>query len=146
MNNLTSTAPVIKPQPSKGFTLIELMIAVVIIGIIAAIAYPSYTRNVIKSNRSAAESYMLSLANKEEQFLLDSRQYSATVSDLLTVPADVGRNYTVTITTTSAPPSYTITATPTGNQLSADTACGTLTLAQDGTKGVSGTAGVTGCW
>ncbi len=146
MNRPTTTILSTGPKRYSGFTLIELIITVVIVGIIAAIAYPSYTRNVMKSNRSAAESFMLSLATREEQYLLDSRQYTATVADLLSVPADVGRNYNVTIAIVAAPPSYTITATPIGNQLSADTACGTLTLAQDGTKGVSGSAGVASCW
>ncbi|HJV80019.1 type IV pilin protein [Noviherbaspirillum sp.] len=146
MNRKISTIRTTRALSDRGFTLIELMIALAIVGIIAAIAYPSYTRNVTKSNRSAAESFMMSLANKEEQYLLDSRQYTATVTDLLAVPTDVMRNYTVTITTVAAPPSYTITATPTGGQLTSDTSCGTLTLTQDGTKGVSGSAAVSSCW
>ncbi|OIR03328.1 fimbrial protein precursor [mine drainage metagenome] len=141
-------------QSEQGFTLIELMIVVVIAGIIAAIAYPSYLQYVTKSNRSAAESYMLSVANKEEQFMLDMRQYfsvtSSACSNILTgtslgitPSSNVSQNYSVDIcaNNTATPYTYTITATPIGSQQTNDTKCGVLTLAQDGTKGT-----VTACW
>lgn len=60
---------------SFGFTLIELMIVVLIVGILAAVAYPSYTRHIIKARRASAESYMMHIASLEEQILLDSRNY-----------------------------------------------------------------------
>lgn len=60
----------------QGFSLIELMIAVAIAGILATIAYPSYTRYVTKSNRSAAESFIMTVSNKQEQYMLDARQYA----------------------------------------------------------------------
>lgn len=136
-----------KFRTQQAFTLIELMVAVAIVGIVAALAYPSYTSHIVKANRSAAQSFMLALANKEEQYLLDARQYTTTVNDLLTAPSDVLANYSVTITTGATPPTYTITATPTGNQASKDTACGTLTLDQAGTKGTSVTPSpAPGCW
>src|SRR5690242_3105801 len=59
---------------THGFTLMELMITVVIIGILATIAYPSYTQYVIRSNRSAAQSFILGVANQQEQYNLDARQ------------------------------------------------------------------------
>lgn len=133
------------PRAARGFSLIELMVSVAIIGILAAIAVPSYTRYVIKTNRSAAQTYMFQLANKEEQYLLDARQYTSTKSDLMSDPAEVSRNYTVAISNVTAN-TYTITATPTGNQLSKDTECGTLTLTQAGAKGISGTGTVSSCW
>ena len=143
---ISTFAMPLKKAPHSGFTLIELMVTVVIVAILAAVAYPSYTRYVIKTNRSAAQSFMLGLANKEEQHLLDARQYTSTVTDLMTVPADVSKNYTISIATGSTPPTYTITATPTGSQASNDTECKNLTLTQDGTKGISGTGAVSSCW
>lgn len=129
-----------------GFTLIELMVTVAVVGIIAAFAYPSYTQHIVKGNRAAAQAYVLALANRQEQFLLDNRAYTTTRDDLLPPPGDVSRNYDVTITTGTAPPTYTITATPSGAQATRDTKCKALTLTQDGTKGISGTGTVAQCW
>lgn len=132
--------------PKRGFTLIELLVAVAIVGILAAIAYPSYSQYIVRSNRSAAESHLLSLANKQEQYMLDHRQYTAVVNDLLPAPGDVARNYTVTIAVDNAatPPAYTITATPTGSQAARDTRCAKLMLDQNNQKSVSGAG--TDCW
>lgn len=146
MSKLTRRIDAFAASSQKAFTLVELMVAVAIVGILGAIAYPSYIDHVIKSNRSAAESFMVALANKQEQYLLDNRQYTATSTDLMPTPDDVAKHYGITITTVAAPPSYTITATPIGSQLSRDTKCGTLTLTQTGTKGISGTGSVGYCW
>ena len=58
------------PKDQRGFTLIELMVVVAIIGIVAAIAYPNYTQYTIRSNRSAAQSFILGVGNKQEQYIL----------------------------------------------------------------------------
>lgn len=133
----------------QGFTLIELMVVVAIIGILAAIVYPSYVQYVTKSNRSAAESFLLSVSNKQEQYVLDARQYAATLNALsLVVPTAVAKHYSVTVAANNAatPPSYTITATPINTQLANDTKCANLTLDQNGVKGISGTGTVATCW
>ncbi len=146
-------------RAQQGFTLIELMIVVAIVAILAAVAYPSYMQYTMKANRSAAQSYLLSVANKQEQYMLDARQYFSTsigCTNILTAsaagvtpPNEVSRNYTIDICANSAatPPSYLITATPIGGQLTGDTQCGSLTLRQTGEKGVllaTGTAAT--CW
>lgn len=117
----------------KGFTLIEIMIVVVLIAVLAAIALPSYKNYVIKGNRAAAQAFMMDVASREKQYLLDARAYAPDLATLgVAAPADVSRHYTsITITVGSAPPTFIITATPTSSQQASD---GALTLSNDGTK------------
>ncbi len=101
---------------NKGFTLIELMIVVAIVGILAAIAYPSYNNSLIKGSRAAAKSYLLEVAQKQQQFLLDNRAYG-TKAELeasgLAAPKDFTNFYTLAVAPDAGPPpSFTATATP----------------------------------
>ena len=118
----------------NGFTLIELMITVAIVAILASIAYPSYTRYIIRAKRSAAQSQMMEIANREQQFLIANRNYAdktALTASGYTLPADVSANYdyTITIPNTTVP-SFVITFTPSGGQVSD----GNLTLDNTGAK------------
>ena len=61
----------------RGFTLIELMVATAIVALLASLAYPSYTKYVIKSNRTAAQAQMLDIANREQQFLMINKAYAS---------------------------------------------------------------------
>lgn len=123
-------------KPSRGFTLIEVMITVAIIGILAAIAYPSYTQYIVRANRSAAQAQMLDIANRQQQFLLANRAYAT--KDALTtsgyaLPSELTAKYNFAIDVgTGTVPSYVITFTPvtTGSQA----ADGALTLNNDGVK------------
>lgn len=136
-------------KSAGGFTLVELMIVVAIVGILAAIAYPSYSQHIARSNRSAAQSFMLTVSNKQEQYMLDARRYADTVGQLnLSVPAEVSRNYSVSVVADNAatPPGYIISAEPIGAQQANDPSCATLTLTQTGAKGISGTGSVASCW
>src|SRR5688500_9219375 len=65
-----------------GFTLIELIVAVAIIGILAAIAYPAYQQQIRKSRRAEAQSFLMAVAARQQQFLLDTRAYAATVAGI----------------------------------------------------------------
>jgi type IV pilus assembly protein PilE len=144
---VTVTGVLIMNKKSNGFTLIELMIVVVIVAILAAIAYPSYRNYVIRSNRSAAQSQLLDLANREQQFLLAQRSYTSTIGTggLGTIiDPDVSKFYTVSISLTcpagtpSSTPCFSITATPIATGMQKDD--GVLEIDHVGNKKRAGEA------
>ena len=121
------------------------MIAVVIVGILAVIAFPSYQDHMRKGRRSAAQSFLIDVAARQQQYLIDARSYAGGAGALgslnLAVPADVSRFYTVTIdpAAPTLPPSYTIAATPIAG--SAQVQDGVLTLDHQGAKTRNGQSG-----
>lgn len=118
----------------KGFTLIELMITVAIVAVLAAVAYPSYQNAVVKNRRAAAQAHLSDIAQREQQFLMDNRAYTTSVTDLKTsTPSDVSNYYSVSISVSASnPPAFTATAAPiTGKSQQAD---GTLSITNTGTK------------
>lgn len=120
---------------TAGFSLIELMVTVAIISILAGIAYPSYQQYVIRANRSEAQQFMLDVANREEEYLLNNRQYTTTLSALNHgLPARLQRLYTITITKVDSPPSYSITATPKSGTIQAQDPAGALGLTSQGVR------------
>lgn len=127
---------------SQGFTLVELMIVVVIVAVLAAIALPSYQQYVRRSERSKAQSLMLEISTRQQQYLLDARVYHTTIGtgglnignkDGWTCTATcTNGKYVVTVTLQAGPPpGFTITADPTGTTQAVD---GTLTLTSGGVK------------
>lgn len=123
-----------------GFTLIELLITVALVSILAAIAFPSYQAHIRKSTRSEAQSFMMAVAARQQQFLVDTRAYAATVDAVgIAVPTKVAAAYAVNMPAPTAA-GFTLTLTPSGDQ--ANEPCGTLSINQAGTK----TAAKSGCW
>ena len=123
-------------KDAKGFTLIELMIVVAVVGILSMVALPQYQQYVIRGNRAAAEAFMMDVANRQKQYLLDARSYAPDLATLtMTAPANVSNNYTVTVSApvvAGAPPTFTVTATPVAGSKQAND--GTLTLDDLGAK------------
>lgn len=125
-------------RSAPGFTLIELVIAIGIVGIISAIAYPMYTTSMVKGRRSAAEAVLMDIAQREQQYLLDSRAYADKATLNPTVPANVSSFYTIAVTpnVAGAPLSFTASATPlTGTAQASDS---TLSIDNTGAKTPSG--------
>lgn len=152
---------------SPGFTLLELMIVVAIVAILAAIALPSYSNYVVKTNRSAAEGCLSEYANYMERYYTTNLSY---LQDTESTPvqntaigtpsplaldcaatSQTGNNYQYSVSVpTAAPNTYTLTATPIGTQATRDTQCGTLTLNQIGSRtadsGSTSTTVLAQCW
>jgi type IV pilus assembly protein PilE len=119
---------------NKGFTLIELMITIAIIGILAAIAYPSYTIYVAESARAEAHTSLLRASNLQEQYYLDNRGYTENMVDLgfgadpFLTESDL---YSIDSTGTE---NFVLVATAQGVQASRDSGCATIQITDTGAK------------
>jgi type IV pilus assembly protein PilE len=143
-------------KAQRGFTLIELMIAVVVATILLAIAIPSYNVQVRKSRRTEAKSALLDIASREERLFTTTNTYSNVAANLGftgVFPQTVGSGYySVAIAVVAAAPpqpaTFTVTATPVGTQV-ADIQCASFTVNQLGRQSALNSVGVDAtatCW
>lgn len=144
---------------NRGFSLLELMIAVAIVGILAAIALPTYGNYVLRSNRTVGKTVIMRIVGQQESYYSDRKQYAAALNNLspeyagatvyvtpdgATQAANTSDTvYSVTLSAATAT-SFTVQATPVNRQTK-DTKCGTLTYSNTGTKTASGPDGAA-CW
>jgi len=127
---------------SRGFTLIELMVTIAIIGILAAIVYPSYTSILEKTRRQEAMRTLLEASQYMESYYAMNLSYSAAVSGGLVTGFTANSDFTdyYALTAVAGTSTFTLSATPSGGQ-SADS-CGTLTITNTGAT----SAATTECW
>lgn len=136
------------PRRARGFTLVELMVVVVIAGIISAVAYPAYTKQVLRGKRADAQTVMMQAAQFMQRWYSAKNTYELDENKL---PDDLKKapqqspegkeNYKIELTEADRN-TYELTATP---QFS-DSLCGNLILNDKGQKKVSGTGTVAECW
>ncbi|HRN61216.1 MAG TPA: type IV pilin protein [Luteimonas sp.] len=124
---------------AAGFSLIEVMVVVAIIGIIASIALPSYNEHVRKTRRAAGTACALVVAQQMERFYTANLTYVGAAANTATCRDSATDFYNVTVGSLGAK-TYTVTAAPIGAQ-SGDS-CGSLTVNQAGTQSPT----TAGCW
>ena len=135
-----------KAKKQFGFTLIELMIVVAIVGILTAVVYPSYTNFVFRSNRAEAQTELMRLSNLQEQRFVDWRAYT---QDMTQIGGNgdphitESGNYSIDAVVSADGDTFTLMATAQGAQLN-DLACPTFTLTETGLQGPAATAAA--CW
>ena len=132
-----------------GFTLIELMIVVGIISILAVVGIPAYQDQVRKGRRSDAQQLMLDISSKEQQYLLDARQYTDTIGNLgiskdgwtCSGTSCTNAFYTITVapTNSATPPTFLITAAVVAGSAQEDD--GNLTLSNTDVRTHNGSTG-----
>lgn len=136
------------PQKAqRGFTLIEVMIVVAIVGILTAIAMPSYNEYIRRGHRADARAGLLQAQQWLERASTATGVYPTALPANLTWAADTTKRYTISIGGPATTSTFTLTATPKGAQVGDK--CGNFTVTNTGLRGAKGvTTGdiVTECW
>ncbi|HAI59743.1 MAG TPA: pilus assembly protein PilE [Xanthomonadaceae bacterium] len=134
---------------SRGFTLIEIMITVLIVGVLAAIALTSYQRNVVETRRKAATACLIEAAQSLERFYTTRLTYvgSPDPATVLTCANDLAAFYRFeSVGAALGQRTFLVRATAQGVQASRDTGCTDLSLNQAGQRFVGATPGGGACW
>jgi type IV pilus assembly protein PilE len=131
-----------------GFTLIELMIVVAIIGILAAVAYPSYQEYVVRSNRAKAQGCLVELAQWADRYYTTNMTYSGADGKLPLTECrtELAARYDFGFVGLPDATTYILQAKPRGAQATGDTLCGVLSINQLLAKSSSGSGTVKDCW
>ena len=129
----------------NGFSLIELMIVVTIVGILAAIAIPSYSAYVRRANRTDATRTMSFLSQALERCYSQTFSYAGCPQALPGTNPSAQNYYNVTLTVLSAT-TFNIVAVPLNNPQLGDAQCTSFTVDQTGAQSMTGTADTKTCW
>lgn len=143
---------------AAGFSLIEMMIVVIIIGVLAAIAIPIYQGQIRESRRTSAKTALLDIASREEKFYSTNNYYTTLMTNLgysasvinnneLQAPGNGNDYYTIGFFPAPASTqatSYSVQAVPEGTQ--ANDLCGTYQITDLGVQSNPGATQQTGCW
>jgi type IV pilus assembly protein PilE len=133
----------IKISIVKGFTLLELMISVAVVGIIASVAYPSYIDNISRANRSEGQRELLRLASLQEQYFTDHREYTTDMTKLgASADPYITDSGFYSIDASVVGVTYTLTASARERQATNDSPCLTLSVTDTGKKSATST----NCW
>lgn len=131
---------------NKGFTLIELMIAVAILGIVASIAIPSYFEHVKRTSRTEAITALLDASNRQEQFFVDNREYTSSLNNLGVITPTEHGFYAITVDVDNDEGSFSFTATPVAGPPLKDDECKTITIDDTGLKTATPKVNASLCW
>jgi len=129
-----------------GMSLIELLVVMVVVGILAAIAYPSYRQYVVRTNRTDAKAALEQGRQVLERCFTRFNAYDAADCEVDFDPPVTLPSGTYRISAVLAPGTFVLTATPQGAQAADDARCGNFTLNELGQRGVSGTDTAAQCW
>lgn len=133
-------------QRFLGFNLIEIMIALIVIGVLTAISIPVYTQHIARAKRVEAEILLTKLAAALEQYYTINHTYQNATLAKLGMPEIVADNHYQLIIESTNALNYSLAAKPIAEQASADKECGTLTLNALGGRGNTGFGSTISCW